>query len=155
MKSTSILNNNSQFNFGSNQFFESLQNNENTNNNFFKKETQVENKLFIGEVGNVENNINNIKNNEQLKQNLQQQNTNTEINQIESQNCLQNLNNIKYLTLQTSSRVLPLLRPFTSLQGKDLHQLANINSQKINNIMFLSIQNMEENNYQNIQTIQT
>ena len=155
-QSTSILNNNSQFNFGSNQYFGTLQNNENTNNNFFMKETQgFENKPSIGEVGNVENNINNINIDEELKQFLNQQNTNAEINQIESQNYLKNLNNIKYLPIQTSSRVLPPLGPFTSLQGLDLHKLANINSQKNSNIMFQPIQNMEENNYQNPQNIQT
>ena len=74
---------------------------------------------------------------------------------MESDNYLKNINNTQILPIQTSSRVLPPLGPFTNLEGIDLNKLAIINAQKNNNIMFQPIQNIEEKNYQNSQNIET
>ena len=141
------MDNNAQFNFGLNQYLESLQNNVNENNNFYINEVQgFENKPYIPEIQNIDNNTNI---DEQLKMIFEQNNINTEINEKGPDNYLKNINNTQILPIQTSSRVLPPLGPFTSLDGIDLNKLAIINAQKNNNIMFQPIQNVEEYNNQN------
>ena len=143
---SSMMGNNAQYNYDSNHFLQSFQNNESINNNQYGFET----KPYITKVENEENNVNFE---EQIKQFLQENNTNTETDQIDNEDSLKALSGTKVLPIQTTARVLPPIGPFTSLEGLDLHKLANINAQKNSNILFQPIENTEEiSNYQNIQS---
>jgi len=89
--------------------------------------------------------------NEQIKQLLKEQNINTELdNQIEVQaevtklnSSLKPLTTTKVLPVQTTTKILPPIG-VASLQGVNLDQLVNMNSQNQNNT-----------NYQNVQVYQT
>ena len=88
-----------------------------------------------------------------LKSFLQESNTNTGNDQIDNDDSLKALSGTKVLPIQTTARVLPPIGPFTSLEGLDLHKLANINAQKNTNILFQPIENTEDiTNFQNIQS---
>ena len=143
---SSILGNNAQYNYDSNQFLQSFQNNGSINNNQYG----FESKPYITKVENEENNANFE---EQIKQLLQESNTNGENGQIDNEDSLKALSGTKVLPIQTTARVLPPIGPFTSLEGLDLHKLANINAQKNSNILFQPIGNTEDiSNFQNIQS---
>ena len=142
----SILENNTQYNYDSNQFLQAFQNNGNINNNQYG----FESKPYITKVESEENNANFE---EQIKQFLQESNTNTGNDQIDNDDSLKALSGTKVLPIQTTARVLPPIGPFTSLEGLDLHKLANINAQKNNNILFQPIENTEDiSKFQNIQS---
>ena len=137
--------NNEQFtqNYESNEFIENYKNIESINNNQIQN---FESKPYIGPVENEQTNDNYIG---QINQILQQQNITTEIGQIENEqdnlNSFKDLTTTKILPIQTSTHVLPPLGPFTSLQGVDLYQIANVNALEKNNNQFQPVQT--ENNY--------
>ena len=135
-------------NYELNEYGQAYQNIETINNNQIQG---FESKPYIGPVENEQVNANY---DEQINQYLQQQNINstTEIEQTQSQQDIENsykeLTTTKVLPIQTSTRVLPPLGPFTSLQGVDLHGLASVNAQKNSNIAFQPVQATQtENNY--------
>ena len=143
---SSLIRNNEQYNYDSNQFLQSFQNNGSINNNQYG----FESKPYITKVENEENNTNFE---EQIKQLLQEGNANTGYDQIDNDDSLKALSGTKVLPIQTTARVLPPIGPFTSLEGLDLHKLANINAQNNSNILFQPIENTENiSDYQNIQT---
>ena len=122
---TQNYSNNEQFtqNYELNEYGQAYQNIETINNNQIQG---FESKPYIGPVENEQVNANY---DEQINQYLQQQNINstTEIEQTQNQQDIENsykeLTTTKVLPIQTSTRVLPPLGPFTSLQGVDLHGL--------------------------------
>ena len=135
-------------NYELNEYGQAYQNIETINNNQVQG---FESKPYIGPVENEQVNVNY---DEQINQYLQQQNINstTEIEQTQNQQDIENsykeLTTTKVLPIQTSTRVLPPLGPFTSLQGVDLHGLASVNAQKNSNIAFQPVQATQtENNY--------
>ena len=135
-------------NYELNEYGQVYQNIETINNNQIQG---FESKPYIGPVENEQVNSNY---NEQINQYLQQQNINstTEIEQTQNQQDIENsykeLTATKVLPIQTSTRVLPPLGPFTNLQGVDLHGLASVNAQKNNNIAFQPVKAAQtENNY--------
>ena len=147
---TQNYSNNEQFtqNYELNEYGQAYQNIETINNNQIQG---FESKPYIGPVENEQVNANY---DEQINQYLQQQNINstTEIEQTQNQQDIENsykeLTTTKVLPIQTSTRVLPPLGPFTSLQGVDLHGLASVNAQKNSNIAFQPVQATQtENNY--------
>jgi hypothetical protein len=73
---------------------------------------------------------------------------NAQIN-LNDEEALKALGTTKVLPVQTTTRVLPLLGPFTDLKGLDIYGLANMNSQRNNNIPFQPV-----GNAQNIQNVQ-
>jgi len=85
--------------------------------------------------------------NEQIKQLLKEQNINTELdNQIEVQaevtklnSSLKPLTTTKVLPVQTTTKILPPIG-VASLQGVNLNQLVNMNSQNQNNANFQNVQ---------------
>ena len=123
-----------------------------TNNQYINQIQVNETKPFLTPVEIEENDA---KINEQINQFLH--NTNATIEQTASENNkeidLNTLSTTKVLPIQTTSRVLPVLGPFTNLEGVDLYQLANMNAQRNSNIAF---QPFQTENYaqQNIQTDQ-
>ena len=147
---TQNYSNNEQFtqNYELNEYGQAYQNIETINNNQIQG---FESKPYIGPVENEQVNANY---DEQINQYLQQQNINstTEIEQTQNQQDIENsykeLTTTKVLPIQTSTRVLPPLGPFTSLQGVDLHGLASVKKQKNSNIAFQPVQATQtENNY--------
>ena len=114
-----------------NQYFQQNQTVENTDN------TQDINKyLNMNEV--VEQNTsNNMNFEEQLKQILQQDNTNTQNTNIITTQAEEKeinreskpLTTTKVLPVKTTTRILPPIGPFTNLQGLDLHKLGMMNSE--------------------------
>ena len=146
---SSLIGNNAQYNYDSNQFLQSFQNNGSINNNQYG----FESKPYITKVENEENNANFE---EQIKQFLQEGNGNTGTEQIDNDDSLKALSGTKVLPIQTTARVLPPIGPFTSLEGLDLHKLANINAQNNSNILFQPIGNSEGiSSYQNIHSENT
>ena len=145
---------NNSINYNSNQFLQNYQ--EGINNSQYINQIQEnEMKPFITPVDNEENNA---KINEQINQFLHSTNatieqTGTEDDKDEN---LSTLTTTKVLPIQTTSRVLPVLGPFTSLEGVDFYQLANMNAEKNENIAFQPIENAQTENYyhQNIQSKQ-
>ena len=142
-------------NYDTNQFFQNYQVNDINNNQYINQMQGNEMKPFITQVDNEENNA---KINEQINQFLH--NTNSSIEQTGTEDNkdedLKTLTTTKVLPIQTTSRVLPVLGPFTSLEGVDLYQLANMNAQKSENIVYQPIENAQTENYyqQNIQSRQ-
>ena len=134
---------NNNFNYESNQYSQSFKNNENSLNNLYIN--QIESKPYIGPVETEENNADI---NAQINQFLQEKGQN-------ENDDLKVLTQTKVLPIQTTARVLPPIGPFTSLEGLDLHMMANINAQKNNNIEYQTVPNAENNqNYQINQNIQ-
>ena len=134
---------NINYNYESNQFSQSFKNNENSLNNLYIN--QIESKPYIGPVETEENNADI---NAQINQFLQEKGQN-------ENDDLKVLTQTKVLPIQTTARVLPPIGPFTSLEGLDLHMMANINAQKNNNIEYQTVPNAENNqNYQINQNIQ-
>ena len=134
---------NSNYNYESNQYSQSFQNNENSINNLYIN--QIESKPYIGHVETEENNADI---NAQINQFLQEKGQN-------DTDDLKVLSQTKVLPIQTTARVLPPIGPFTSLEGLDLHMMANMNAQKNNNIEYQTVPNAENNqNYQINQNIQ-
>ena len=141
----SIIGNNAHYNYDPNQFLQSFQNNGSINNNQYG----FESKPYITKVENEDN----ANFEEQIKQLLQESNTNTGTDQLDNDDSLKALSGTKVLPIQTTARVLPPIGPFTSLEGLDLHKLANINAQNNSNILFQPIENTESlANFQNIET---
>ena len=143
-------NNDYNYSYESNQFLQSFQNNENktVDNQYVNP---LETKPYITPTENIENNNANDNNiDEQIKQFLQIKDINANEGQNENDD-LKALSMTKVLPVQTTSRVLPPIGPFTSLEGLDLYNLTNINAQKNNNIEYQQVQNGESQNYQNIQ----
>ena len=100
---------------------------------------QMINQTETKEVENTDINFN-----EQIKQILQQQNTNinVNVNEINSNNIITTqaeekeinqeskpLTTTKVLPVKTTTRILPPIGPFTSLNGLDLHKLGMMNSE--------------------------
>ena len=134
---------NINYNYESNQYSQSFKNNENSLNNLYIN--QIELKPYIGPVETEENNADI---NAQINQFLQEKGQN-------ENDDLKVLTQTKVLPIQTTARVLPPIGPFTSLEGLDLHMMANINAQKNNNIEYQTVPNAENNqNYQINQNIQ-
>ncbi len=134
---------NINYNYESNQFSQSFKNNENSLNNLYIN--QIESKPYIGPVETEENNADI---NAQINQFLQEKGQN-------ENDDLKVLTQTKVLPIQTTARVLPPIGPFTSLEGLDLHMMANMNAQKNNNIEYQTVPNAENNqNYQINQNIQ-
>ena len=134
---------NINYNYESNQYSQSFKNNENSLNNLYIN--QIESKPYIGPVETEENNADI---NAQINQFLQEKGQN-------ENDDLKVLTQTKVLPIQTTARVLPPIGPFTSLEGLDLHMMANINAQKNNNIEYQTVPNAENNqNYQINQNIQ-
>ena len=144
--------NNYNYSYETNQFLQSFQNNDNNavNNQYIN---QFESKPYIGPAESIENASNNNNIEEQIQQFLQVKDINTNEGQNENVD-FKALSMTKVLPIQTTSRVLPPLGPFTSLEGLDLYNLANINAQKNNNIAFQQVQSGDNQNYQNIQNVQ-
>ena len=117
-----------------NQYYQNYQIYDNNNNNQYPYITQVEN------------------DNEDLQKYFQPQNNNvnsgayytqTEIDPNNEGN-LEDLGKTKVLPIKTTTRVLPVLGPFNNLNNVDLHKLANINSQKNNNVPFKSVSDVNK-----------
>ena len=143
-------NNDYNYSYESNQFLQSFQNNENKTVDS-QYVNPLETKPYISPAENLENNNANDNNiDEQIKQFLQVKDINVNEGQNENDD-LKALSTTKVLPIQTTSRVLPPIGPFTSLEGLDLYNLTNINAQKNNNIEFQQVQSGENQNYQNIQ----
>ena len=141
-------------NYDTNQFYQNYQANEITNNQYINQTQVDETKPFITPVENEENEA---KINEQINQFLH--NANGTIEQTGTDNNkeidLNTLTRTKVLPIQTTSRVLPVLGPFTNLEGVDFYQLANMNALKNSNIAFQPVQNVQAQNYYQQQNIQT
>ena len=123
-------------NYDTNQYLQNYQANQ-----FVNQIQGNEEKPYISPIEDEENNA---KINEQINQFLHQQNTNINIENMGTEDNkdidLQSFSTTKVLPIQTTSRVLPVLGPFTSLEGIDFYQLANINAQRNSDIAFQPIQ---------------
>ena len=120
-----------------NQYFQQYQTVETTNVNTNNTNTNEINQ-YVGEYN--EQNVNNNMNfDEQIKQILQQ--TNTNVNQM-NENVITThaqekeikkeskpLTTTKVLPVKTTTRILPPIGPFTNLDGLDLHKLGIMNSE--------------------------
>ena len=106
-------------------------------NNINEYNNQMINQEETKEVANADINFN-----EQLNQILQQENTNVNVNEINSNNIITTqaeekeinkeskpLTTTKVLPVKTTTRILPPIGPFTSLEGLDLHKLGMMNSE--------------------------
>ena len=130
-----------------NQYYKDYQtvDNTNTNININQYNTEYNNQLINqvetkqNESTNITNNITNINYEEQLKQILQQENSNindtnnniitTQAEEKEINKESKPLTTTKVLPVKTTTRVLPPIGPFTSLEGLDLHKLGMMNSE--------------------------
>ena len=143
-------------NYDTSQYLQNYQANNITNNQY---SNQIKVNETIPFITPVENDENEAKINEQINQFLHNSNATIEQTGIENNQeiDLNALVTTKVLPIQTTSRVLPVLGPFTNLEGIDFYQLANMNAQKNSNIAFTPIQSDQtEESYfqQNIQTNQ-
>ena len=140
-------------NYDTSQFLQNYQ----ASNNQYSNQIKVNETIPF--ITPVENDENEAKINEQINQFLHNSNATIEQTGIENNQeiDLNALVTTKVLPIQTTSRVLPVLGPFTNLEGIDFYQLANMNAQKNSNIAFTPIQSDQtEESYfqQNIQTNQ-
>jgi len=106
-------------------------------NNMSEYNNQMINQEETKEVANTDINFN-----EQLNQILQQENTNVNVDEINSNNIITTqaeekeinheskpVTTTKVLPVKTTTRILPPIGPFTSLEGLDLHKLGMMNSE--------------------------
>ena len=129
-----------------NQYYKDYQTVDNTNTNININQYNTEyNNQIINQVETKQNestnitNITNINYEEQLKQILQQENSNindtnnniitTQAEEKEINKESKPLTTTKVLPVKTTTRVLPPIGPFTSLEGLDLHKLGMMNSE--------------------------
>ena len=122
-----------------NQYYKNYQTVENTNTttNINQYNTDYTNQI-INQVETKQSESTNINFDEQLKQILQQESTNiTDTNNIITTHAEEKeinkeskpLTTTKVLPVKTTTRVLPPIGPFTSLEGLDLHKLGIMNSE--------------------------
>ena len=122
-----------------NQYYKNYQTIENTNTttNINQYNTDYTNQI-INQVETKQSESTNINFDEQLKQILQQESTNisdtnniitTQAEEKEINKESKPLTTTKVLPVKTTTRVLPPIGPFTSLEGLDLHKLGIMNSE--------------------------
>ena len=121
-----------------NQYYKNYQTVENSNTTTNINEYNTDYNQLINQVETKQSESTNINFDEQLKQILQQDITNitdtnniitTHVEEKEINKESKPLTTTKVLPVKTTTRVLPPIGPFTSLEGLDLHKLGIMNSE--------------------------